>query len=270
MRRFALSTIVLLMTLVTAVVVAQAPVPVSPLDATMKKIGPATGASIKAMLAMNYAEARKQLTDVRAGLAETEMFFTTRKRQDGIKFAKEAMARLDEFEKALAAGEMVTPEPPAGSPLDAPMKRLGGAVAAAGKAVSSRSWDDVKTQLPILRAGLTEAEAFFASRKVEMGVKNAKDALEKLAAVEAHLAAPEVDPGSVIAGMRDLNTACGACHFDYRVRENNQFIIKPGAAPTPEQAAARNSLHDLQGACTACHSTYRTAQRGEWILRPGT
>jgi hypothetical protein len=255
---------------VTAVVVAQQPVAVSPLDATMKKIGPATGSSIKAMLAMNYAEARKQLADVRAGLVESETFFTTRKRQDGIKFAKEALARLDEFEKALAAGEMVTPTAPEASPLDAPMKRLGAAVAAAGKAVGSRSWEDVKPQLAILRTGLQEAEAFFASRKVEMGVKNAKESLAKLTEIEAFLAAPEVDPGSVIAGMRELNTTCGGCHFDYRIRENNQFIIKPGAAPTPEQTAARNALHDLQGACTACHSTYRTAQRGEWVLRPGT
>ena len=270
MRRFALCTTVLFTTFVTAVVVAQQPVPVSPLDVTMKKIGPATGAAITAMLAMKYADARKQLIDVRAGLVETEAFFTMRKRQDGIKFAKEALARLDEFDKALAAGETVMPTPPEASPLDAPMKRLGAAVAAAGKAVGSRSWDDVKPQLAILRAGLVEAEEFFASRKVEMGVKNAKESLAKLTEIEAFLAAPEVDPGSVIAGMRDLNTTCGGCHFDFRVRVNNQFVIKPGAAPTLEQAAARTALHDLQGACTACHSTYRTAQRGEWILRPGT
>ena len=84
----------------------------------MKRIGPALGTAITSMLSMAYVDARTPLADVRKGLAETEAFFVARRnRADGVKLARDAQAKLDAFDQSLAAAAMITPTPPAESPL---------------------------------------------------------------------------------------------------------------------------------------------------------
>jgi hypothetical protein len=256
--------------LVAGVAVAQQAAQVSELDATMKRVGPALGASIKAMFSMSYNDARTPLADVRTGLAEAETFFTRRNRTDAVRFTKEALAKLDAFDKSLVAAAMVTPEAPAASPLDAPMKRVGPAAAAVTRALQARAWADARTPLETVRAGLTEAKSFFTLRNEPMGVKNADDALAKVAALESQLASNDIDPGTALQVNRELTTACAACHFDFRVRVNNNFVLKTGVAQPPEQVTANLALRELQNACTACHTVYRQVARGEWVLRPGT
>ena len=275
MRRVTLCTIALAVALATAVAVAQQAgqqaAPASPLDATMKQIGPALGTSIKSMLSMAYTDARTPLADVRKGLAGAETFFATRRNSaDAVKLAKDAQAKLDAFDQSLAAAAMVVPTAPADSPLDPLMKKIGPASAAVGKALASRAWADARAQVDILRASLADVESFFAGRNTADGVKFAKEALAKIAELDEQLKAPEVDPGTVIATNRQLTTACGACHTAFRIRVNNNFVLKPGAAPPPELITARTALRELQAACTSCHTTYRQVARGEWVLRPGT
>lgn len=271
MRRLALCTIALTVALTSAVTVAQQAAPASPLDATMKQMGPALGTSIKSMLSMAYTDARTPLAEVRKGLAGAEAFFATRRNSaDAVKLAKDAQAKLDAFDQSLAAAAMVVPAAPAESPLDPLMKKIGPASAAVGKALASRAWDDARMQVETLRAALVEVESFFATRNTADGVKFAKETLAKINELDEQLKAPEVDPGTVIATNRQVTTACGACHTAFRIRVNNNFVLKPGSAPTAELATARTALRELQTACTSCHMTYRQVARGEWVLRPGT
>lgn len=273
MRRLALSTMALALAvaLATAVTVAQQAAPASPLDAPMKQIGPALGTAITKMQSMAYGDARTSLADVRTRLAETEAFFAARRNgAEGVKHAKNAQAKLEAFEQSLAAAVMVMPAAPAESPLDPLMKKIGPASAAIGKALASRAWADARTQVETARAAMAEVESFFASRNTADGVKFAKETLAKLGELDTQLAAPDVDPGTVIATNRQVTTTCGACHTPFRIRANTNFVLKPGSAPTPELTAARTALRDLQTACTSCHTTYRQVARGEWVLRPGT
>ena len=278
MRRLALCTIALAVAMTSAVTVAQqagqqaVPAsPASPLDATMKQMGPALGTSIKSMLSMAYTDARTPLAEVRKGLAGAEAFFATRRNSaDAVKLAKDAQAKLDAFDQSLAAAVMVVPTAPAESPLDPLMKKIGPASAAVGKALASKAWDDARAQVDTLRAALVEVESFFATRNTADGVKFAKETLAKINELDEQLKAPEVDPGTVIATNRQVTTACGACHTAFRIRVNNNFVLKPGSAPSPELITARTALRELQTACTSCHTTYRQVARGEWVLRPGT
>jgi len=275
MRRLALCTIALAVALATAVTVAQQAgqqaAPASPLDAAMKQIGPALGTSIKSMLSMAYTDARTPLAEVRKGLAGAEAFFAARRNSaDAVKLAKDAQAKLDAFDQSLAAAAMVVPTAPTESPLDPLMKKIGPASAAIGKALASRAWADAREQIETARAALVEVESFFATRNTADGVKFAKETLAKLAELDEQLKAPEVDPGTVIATNRQVTTACGACHTPFRIRVNNNFVLKPGSAPTAELITARTALRELQTACTSCHTTYRQVARGEWVLRPGT
>ena len=269
MRPFILATTALLLTLTaTAAVRAQQPA-VSPLDATMKRMWPALGTSIKAALSLSYADARTPLADVRKGLAEAEAFFAMRNRADAVTAAKAAQAKLDAFDQSLAAAATAVPAAPMESPVDPLMKKIGPASAAIGRALSARAWDEARMQVAATRAAFLEVETFFAANNAPDGVKFAKEALTRLTELETQLAGDNVDAGSAIATNRQLNATCGSCHNEFRIRAGANFILKPGSAPTADLLAARTALRELQAACTSCHTTYRQVARGEWVLRPG-
>ena len=94
MRRFTSYATAVLVTLVSAAVVAQQVTAPADLDATMKRVGPAAGAANKAIASAAYADARAQLAIVRTGVMEAEAFFASKKREDGTKFAKDVLARI--------------------------------------------------------------------------------------------------------------------------------------------------------------------------------
>ena len=71
-------------------------------DAAMKKVGPASGGAGKAVASMAYADARTQLANARAGVADAQTFFTGRNQAEGMKFAAEALGKIDALDKILA------------------------------------------------------------------------------------------------------------------------------------------------------------------------
>lgn len=273
MRRFMMYATAALVASTAAVVVAQQVTAPADLDATMKRVGPAVGAAGKAVASKAYVDARMQIPIIRTALMEAEAFFASRKKEDAITFAKDALARVDALDKVLATAAATSAAQPPASVVDtdAAMKRVGPAAGAAGKAIASMAYADARMQLAAARTGIMEIETFFTSGNSAEGVNFARAALAKLDALDKILAAPAVDQSAAQGAMKDLQGACGACHMVFRTGdENMNFVLKPGSVPTAEQMAAQAAMRELQGACVACHNVYRGDNRGEWILKPGS
>jgi len=131
---------------------------------------------------------------------------------------------------ALVGAVLVAQQVTAPADLDATMKRVGPAAGAANKAVMSAAYADAKAQVAIIRTGVMEAEAFFASKKREDGVKFAKDVLLQVAEYDKLLSAPAPDQMAIQAVAKQMQGACAACHMVYRVRdEAMNWILKPGS-----------------------------------------
>jgi cytochrome c556 len=73
------------------------------LDKAMKRIGPAQQAVNKAIQAMAYVDAKKQLDVVKTTLKDAETFWVTKKKADGTKFTDETVMKIDTLEKLLDA-----------------------------------------------------------------------------------------------------------------------------------------------------------------------
>jgi hypothetical protein len=73
------------------------------LDKTMKRIGPAQQAVNKAIQAMNYPEAQKQLDLIEAELKDAQNFWVVKKRADATKFTQETLTKIDGLKKLLEA-----------------------------------------------------------------------------------------------------------------------------------------------------------------------
>ena len=73
------------------------------LDATMKRVGPASQAVAKAVASGAFADARTQLQTERQGILEAEAFFKARNSADGTKFSANVLAQIDALDKLLQA-----------------------------------------------------------------------------------------------------------------------------------------------------------------------
>jgi cytochrome c556 len=71
------------------------------LSEQMKKVGPANEAITKALPAGNFAEVRTQLAIIRQAVAASENFWVEHKRDDAVKFTKDALTKLDAFAKTV-------------------------------------------------------------------------------------------------------------------------------------------------------------------------
>jgi cytochrome c556 len=93
-----------------AIVGAQAPKVTTPeeLDKVMKKAGPAMQAVGKAIPANQIAEARTQIAIVRQVVQDSQQFWIEHKKEDALKFNKETLAKLDDFEKLIATDTVDT------------------------------------------------------------------------------------------------------------------------------------------------------------------
>jgi cytochrome c556 len=72
------------------------------LDKVMKKAGPAMQATQKAVGAGSYAEVRTQIATVRQAVLDSQTFWIEHNREDALKFNKDALAKLDDFQKLVA------------------------------------------------------------------------------------------------------------------------------------------------------------------------
>jgi cytochrome c556 len=100
--RFRVYAGVLLLAWSAVVVGAQKVTTPEELEKVMKKAGPAMQASQKAMGAGSYAEVRTQIATVRQAVLDSQTFWIEHKRDDALKFNKDTLAKIDEFEKTVA------------------------------------------------------------------------------------------------------------------------------------------------------------------------
>ncbi len=93
-----------------AIVGAQAPKVTTPeeLDKVMKKAGPAMQAAGKMIPANQIADARKEIATVRQAVQDSQQFWVEHKKEDALKFNKETLAKLDEFDKLIATDTVDT------------------------------------------------------------------------------------------------------------------------------------------------------------------
>jgi cytochrome c556 len=86
-----------------AVAVAQKATTPEGLDAAMKRIGPAQGATGKAIQSGDFATAKKNVATVKQALMDAEEFWVVNKKDDAVKMNKDALARVTAVEQALDA-----------------------------------------------------------------------------------------------------------------------------------------------------------------------
>jgi cytochrome c556 len=72
------------------------------MDAAMKKVGTTQQALNKAIQAMAYADAKKQVEILKTTLTDAENFWVVNKKADAQQFSKDVLAKLDVLDKTLA------------------------------------------------------------------------------------------------------------------------------------------------------------------------
>ena len=101
MQRFATCVVAVLVSVGSAVAVAQKATTAEGLDAAMKRIGPAQGATGKAIQSGDFATAKKNVAIVKQALMDAEEFWVVNKKDDAVKMNKDAIARVTAVEEAL-------------------------------------------------------------------------------------------------------------------------------------------------------------------------
>lgn len=102
MRRF-LSYVLACAVASGAVVMAQKAKTPEDLQKSMKRIAPAQQAVNKAIQAMAYADAKKQLSVIKTELMDAQNFWVVKKRDDATKFTQETVGKIDALDKLLDA-----------------------------------------------------------------------------------------------------------------------------------------------------------------------
>ena len=116
--------------------------------------------------------------------------------------------------------------------LDKLMRKVGSAQQAMQKAIAAGNAADAKAQLMIVKTSVRDAQGFWVATHRDDAVAMGKAVLDKLDGLEKLVAGPTIDTSAANAAVRDLGTACNACHRVYRTTdEENGFILKPGTVP---------------------------------------
>ena len=102
MRRFTTYVIAVLIAGSAAFAAQKASTP-EDLDKAMKKIGPANGAMNKAIKAMAWSDAKRQVAIVEEALVDAHNFWVVKKKDDAIKMSTEAQTKLKALKTTLDA-----------------------------------------------------------------------------------------------------------------------------------------------------------------------
>jgi cytochrome c556 len=103
MRRILTIATAVLVAVAGSVLVAQKVTTPAELDAAMKKVGPAQGATGKAIQSGDFAAAKAQVTIVKQALMDAENFWVANKKDDAIAMSKDAIAKITALEQAVSA-----------------------------------------------------------------------------------------------------------------------------------------------------------------------
>ena len=102
MRRLFTYTTALLLALTGTVAVAQKATNPAELEAAMKRISAANGATNKAIKSGAFEDAKKSVADVKQALMDAENFWVVAKKDDAVKMSKEAIAKVSAVEAAVS------------------------------------------------------------------------------------------------------------------------------------------------------------------------
>ena len=119
MRRIVTSCLALTLAFGGVGLMAQKVTTVPELDTTMKRVGENQGATNKAIMSGQFADARKTLAVVRQSLADAENFWVVNKKADAVQMSKDTLANLAKIDAMLAGPS------PDGQALTAAMKGAG-------------------------------------------------------------------------------------------------------------------------------------------------
>ena len=100
MRRFV--TFVLTFAVAGSVLIAEKAKTAEDMDKAMKKVGTTQQALNKAIQAMAYADAKKQVEILKTTLIDAENFWVVNKKADAQQASKDVLAKLDVLDKALS------------------------------------------------------------------------------------------------------------------------------------------------------------------------
>jgi cytochrome c556 len=103
MRRILTIATAAMLAVAGTVLVAQKVTTPAELDAAMKKIGPAQGATGKAIQSGDFATAKAQVAIVKQALTDAENFWVVNKKDDAIAMSKDAVAKITALEQAVSA-----------------------------------------------------------------------------------------------------------------------------------------------------------------------
>jgi cytochrome c556 len=124
----------------------------------------------------------------------------------------------------VAQTKVTTPEE-----FDKAMKPAGPAMRNMGKMVGSGgAVADIKKEIAVLRAALTDTQSFWVLHKKDDAVKMNKESVAKLDAFEATLTGEKADPAAA-ATVKEVGGTCAACHKQYREQDaEGNYKIKAG------------------------------------------
>ena len=103
MRRTLSTVTAIFVALAGTVAVAQKVTTPTELDATMKKISQAQGATAKAIQAGDFAAEKASVAIVKAALMDAENFWVMHKKDEAIAFSKDAVTKVTAVEAAVSA-----------------------------------------------------------------------------------------------------------------------------------------------------------------------
>lgn len=127
MRRFLTYATALVVALSGATLLAQQVSTPEGLDAAMKRVAPAQGATAKAIKSGAFADARAQVAIVKQALTDAQNFWVVNKKDDAIAMSKDAIAKVTALEAALAGAS------PSAEAALAAFKEVGGTCGACHK-----------------------------------------------------------------------------------------------------------------------------------------
>jgi cytochrome c556 len=116
--------------------------------------------------------------------------------------------------------------------LDKLMKRTGSSQQAVQKAITAGDAAEARKQIANVKSAISDVQEFWTANKKPDAFEMGKTVLAKLDALDKVVAAPTLDSAKAGAAIREVGTACAACHRAYRTSDEDKgFILKPGTIP---------------------------------------
>ena len=114
--------------------------------------------------------------------------------------------------------------------LDKVMKGVGKANQGVQKAMTAKSYADVRSQIATVRQGVLDSQNFWIEHKRDDALKFNKDTLAKIDEFQKVIATDTVDETVAQSALKAVGAACRSCHQVYRTTDaDDNFILKPGS-----------------------------------------